>query len=146
MMDVESIVLADETPEVGAAEQRLAGAVEDERPGHHDFDAISDRETLPYMRWRLDSRYRFTLTNRRVRRNPSDYIRDNFSVTTSGQFSDVPLHAALAAMGPGESCSQSTIPTNPRQSQGGSWTRRRYPRTPVPLSAMKTPKHRSTDG
>jgi hypothetical protein len=52
------------------------------------------------MRWRLDSRYRFTLTNRRVRRNPFDYVRDNFSVTTSGQFSDVPLHAALAAMGP----------------------------------------------
>jgi hypothetical protein len=30
MMDVESIVLADETPEVDAAEQRLAVAVEDE--------------------------------------------------------------------------------------------------------------------
>ncbi|MDR3661590.1 MAG: amidohydrolase family protein [Mycobacterium sp.] len=57
-------------------------------------------ETLPYMLWRLDSRYQFTATDRRVRRNPSDYIRDNFSVTTSGQCSDVPLHAALAAMGP----------------------------------------------
>jgi 2,3-dihydroxybenzoate decarboxylase len=57
-------------------------------------------ETLPHMLWRLDSRYRFTLTNRRVKRNPSEYIRDNFLVTTSGQFSDVPLHAALAAMGP----------------------------------------------
>lgn len=45
-------------------------------------------ETLPYMLWRLDSRYRFTSTDRRVKRNPSDYIRDNFSVTTSGQFSD----------------------------------------------------------
>lgn len=57
-------------------------------------------ETLPYMLWRLDSRYRFTVTDRRVKRNPSDYIRDNFSVTTSGQCSDVPLNAALAAMGP----------------------------------------------
>jgi len=56
-------------------------------------------ETLPYMLWRLDSRYRFTLTDRRVKRNPSDYIRDNFSVTTSGQCSDVPLQAALTAMG-----------------------------------------------
>jgi 2,3-dihydroxybenzoate decarboxylase len=57
-------------------------------------------ETLPYMLWRLDSRYFVTATDRRVKRNPSDYIRDNFSVTTSGQFSDIPLHAALAALGP----------------------------------------------
>jgi 2,3-dihydroxybenzoate decarboxylase len=56
-------------------------------------------ETLPYMLWRLDSRYHFTLTDRRVECNPSDYIRDNFSVTMSGQFSDVPLQAALTAMG-----------------------------------------------
>lgn len=57
-------------------------------------------ETLPYMLWRLDSRYLFTHTDRRVQRAPSDYIRENFHVTTSGQFSDVPLRAALAAMGP----------------------------------------------
>jgi 2,3-dihydroxybenzoate decarboxylase len=57
-------------------------------------------ETLPYMLWRLDSRYLFTYTDRRVQRAPSEYIRGNFYVTTSGQFSDVPLHAALAAMGP----------------------------------------------
>lgn len=57
-------------------------------------------ETLPYMLWRLDSRYLFTHTDRRVQRAPSEYIRDNFHVTTSGQFSDVPLHAALTAMGP----------------------------------------------
>lgn len=56
-------------------------------------------ETLPYMLWRLDSRYRFTATDRRVKRDPSDYLRENFSVTTSGQCSDVPLHAALAALG-----------------------------------------------
>ncbi|TPG36849.1 amidohydrolase family protein [Mycolicibacterium hodleri] len=56
-------------------------------------------ETLPYMLWRLDSRYRFTSTDRRVQRNPSDYLKDNFSVTTSGQCDDVPLQAALAALG-----------------------------------------------
>lgn len=55
-------------------------------------------ETLPYMPWRLDSRYLFTHTDRRVQRAPSEYIRDNFHVTTSGQFSDVPLHAALASI------------------------------------------------
>lgn len=57
-------------------------------------------ETLPYMLWRLDSRYRFTATDRRVQHPPSDYVRDNFVVTTSGQCSDVPLHGALAALGP----------------------------------------------
>ncbi|MDT5337146.1 MAG: 2,3-dihydroxybenzoate decarboxylase [Mycobacterium sp.] len=56
-------------------------------------------ETLPFMLWRLDSRYAFTATDRRVQRNPSDYLRDNFSVTTSGQCSDVPLLASLASMG-----------------------------------------------
>jgi 2,3-dihydroxybenzoate decarboxylase len=56
-------------------------------------------ETLPYMLWRLDSRYEFTATNRRIRRKPSDYLRGNISVTTSGQFDDVPLKAALAALG-----------------------------------------------
>jgi 2,3-dihydroxybenzoate decarboxylase len=56
-------------------------------------------ETLPFMLWRLDSRYAFTATDRRVNRNPSEYLRDNFSVTTSGQCSDVPLLASLASMG-----------------------------------------------
>ena len=56
-------------------------------------------ETLPFVLWRLDSRYRFTATDRRVKRDPSDYLRENFSVTTSGQCSDVPLHAALTALG-----------------------------------------------
>lgn len=56
-------------------------------------------ETLPFVLWRLDSRYALTATERRVKRAPSDYIRDNFHVTTSGQCSDVPLKAALAAMG-----------------------------------------------
>lgn len=58
-------------------------------------------ETLPYVLWRLDSRYALTQTDRRVKRQPSDYIRDNIYVTTSGQCSDVPLKAALAAMGSG---------------------------------------------
>ncbi|MBR0679862.1 amidohydrolase [Roseomonas eburnea] len=57
-------------------------------------------ETLPYVLWRLDSRYALTATDRRVRRKPSDDIRGNFRVTTSGQRSEVPLKAALAAMGP----------------------------------------------
>lgn len=56
-------------------------------------------ETLPFMLWRLDSRYALTETDRRVKRKPSDYIRENIFVTTSGQCDDVPLKAALSALG-----------------------------------------------
>jgi predicted TIM-barrel fold metal-dependent hydrolase len=30
---------------------------------------------------------------------PSSYLKSNFSVTTSGQFSDVPLACAISALG-----------------------------------------------
>ena len=54
-------------------------------------------ETLPYLLWRFDSRaklYRVALKKR-----PSDYIRQNVVVTTSGMCSSEPLNCALAALG-----------------------------------------------
>jgi 2,3-dihydroxybenzoate decarboxylase len=54
-------------------------------------------ETLPYLLWRFDSRaklYRVALKKR-----PSDYIRQNVVVTTSGMCSPEPLNCALAALG-----------------------------------------------
>jgi 2,3-dihydroxybenzoate decarboxylase len=57
-------------------------------------------ETLPYMFWRLDSRYALTQTNRKLKMPPSSYLKSNFSITTSDQFSDVPLACAIS--GPGE--------------------------------------------
>jgi 2,3-dihydroxybenzoate decarboxylase len=54
-------------------------------------------ETLPYLLWRFDSRgklYGVTLP-----RPPSDYIRSNIVVTTSGMFSVEPLSCAIAALG-----------------------------------------------
>ena len=56
-------------------------------------------ETLPYMFWRLDSRYALTQTNRKLKMPPSSYLKSNFSITTSGQFSDVPLACAISALG-----------------------------------------------
>ena len=56
-------------------------------------------ETLPYVLWRLDSRYAFYLTDRRIKQLPSAYLQRNFWITMSGQFSAVPLQAALAALG-----------------------------------------------
>ena len=54
-------------------------------------------ETLPYLLWRFDSRaklYRVALEKR-----PSDYIKQNMVVTTSGMCSPEPLNCALAALG-----------------------------------------------
>lgn len=56
-------------------------------------------ETLPYMLWRLDSRYALTDTDRRLKLPPSDYISRNIAITLSGQFSPVPLRAAIDALG-----------------------------------------------
>jgi 2,3-dihydroxybenzoate decarboxylase len=57
------------------------------------------KETLPFMLWRLDSRYAATETSRRLKMPPSSYLKNNFFVTTSGQFSSVPLVCAISALG-----------------------------------------------
>ena len=54
-------------------------------------------ETLPYQLWRFDSRAR--LYGVKLAKAPSDYIRDNIIVTTSGMCSNEPLVCALAALG-----------------------------------------------
>jgi 2,3-dihydroxybenzoate decarboxylase len=56
-------------------------------------------ETVPYMLWRLDSRYALTQTERKLKMPPSSYLKSNFFVTTSGQFSDAPLLCAISALG-----------------------------------------------
>jgi 2,3-dihydroxybenzoate decarboxylase len=54
-------------------------------------------ETLPYQLWRFDSRAK--LYGVKLKRNPSDYIRNNIAVTLSGMFSAEPLNCAIAALG-----------------------------------------------
>lgn len=56
-------------------------------------------ETLPYLLWRFDSRAR--LYGIKLKRQPSDYIRENMVVTLSGMFSAEPLNCAIAALGAG---------------------------------------------
>src|SRR6187551_2532812 len=46
-------------------------------------------ETLPYQLWRFDSRAE--LYGVKLKRQPSDYIRDNIVVSTSGMFSFEPI-------------------------------------------------------
>ena len=57
-------------------------------------------ETLPYLLWRLDSRWQ--ISNRgemRLEMKPSDYFRRNIWMTTSGMCADAPLRCALDTVG-----------------------------------------------
>lgn len=57
-------------------------------------------ETLPYLMWRLDSRWE--ISNRgemRLERRPSEYFKTNVWITTSGMCVDAPLRCALDMMG-----------------------------------------------
>jgi 2,3-dihydroxybenzoate decarboxylase len=54
-------------------------------------------ETLPYLLWRFDSRAK--LYGVKLKKAPSQYIRDNIAVTLSGMFSAEPLNCAIAALG-----------------------------------------------
>ena len=53
-------------------------------------------ETLPFLLWRLDSRAQLYGYREKL---PSEYLRSNVLVTTSGAFSNEPLICALSALG-----------------------------------------------
>ncbi len=57
-------------------------------------------ETLPYLMWRLDSRWE--ISNRgamTLKQPPSAYFKQNIWVTTSGMCADAPLRCAVDMMG-----------------------------------------------
>ena len=54
-------------------------------------------ETLPFLLWRFDSRAK--LYGVQLAKHPSDYIRENIAVTTSGMFAADPLLCTLNALG-----------------------------------------------
>ncbi|MEA2928053.1 MAG: 2,3-dihydroxybenzoate decarboxylase [Hyphomicrobiales bacterium] len=54
-------------------------------------------ETLPFLLWRFDSRAK--LYGVKLTRLPSEYIRDNILVTTSGMCSPEPLICTISALG-----------------------------------------------
>jgi 2,3-dihydroxybenzoate decarboxylase len=54
-------------------------------------------ETLPYLMWRFDSRAK--LYGIKLGKPPSQYIKENIAVTTSGMCSAEPLTCALSALG-----------------------------------------------
>ncbi len=56
-------------------------------------------ETLPFILWRLDSRYKMMQHRYPIEKMPSEYIKANVMVTTAGSFSDAPLQCAITALG-----------------------------------------------
>lgn len=56
-------------------------------------------EMLPYCLWRIDSRWKTQRRGRVLNRAPSEYIKSNVIITTSGVFSNEPLLCAIAALG-----------------------------------------------
>ena len=57
-------------------------------------------ETLPFQLWRFDSRWKICNAKDRVLNlKPSDYLKRNVWITTSGVCSDEPLQCALSAIG-----------------------------------------------
>src|ERR1035441_8129675 len=56
-------------------------------------------EMLPFCLWRIDSRWKTQRGNRTLTLAPSDYVKRNIIITTSGVFSNEPLLCAIAALG-----------------------------------------------
>jgi 2,3-dihydroxybenzoate decarboxylase len=56
-------------------------------------------EMLPYMTVRIDEGYEMTFHKTKLKRLPSDYIRENIMITTSGKYSAGALLCALRELG-----------------------------------------------
>jgi len=56
-------------------------------------------ERIPFDMWRIDNLMRSMPVKHTAKRTISDCMRNNVHITTSGQFSDVPFHCALEAVG-----------------------------------------------
>jgi 2,3-dihydroxybenzoate decarboxylase len=57
-------------------------------------------ETIPLYLWRIDSRMHEKLSERGLKRKkPSDYVKQNIVITTSGVFDNGPLICAISALG-----------------------------------------------
>lgn len=98
-------------------------------------------ESLPGMLWRLDSRWEFI--NRRGlklgKERPSDYIRENIMITTSGVCAQAPLLGSLLALGAAGSCCPRTIPWRETPKPSPSSTTPRSARPTGRRSATSTP-------
>jgi 2,3-dihydroxybenzoate decarboxylase len=73
-------------------------------------------ETLPFLLWRFDSRAK--LYGLKLKRKPSEYIKNNVWVTTSGMFSADPLLCSVAALGQDRVMFSADFPFEPTREAG----------------------------
>jgi 2,3-dihydroxybenzoate decarboxylase len=73
-------------------------------------------ETLPFLLWRLDSRAKFH--GLKLKKPPSQYIKDNIWVTVSGMFSAEPLICTISALGPERVMFSADYPFEPTDEAG----------------------------
>jgi 2,3-dihydroxybenzoate decarboxylase len=57
-------------------------------------------ERIPFDLWRIDHQLRHLPVKFPAKKRVADYMRENFHLTTSGQFDDTAFHCSLAAVGP----------------------------------------------
>lgn len=56
-------------------------------------------EALPFMLWRFDSRWEISKHSKKLDKSLSQYVRDNFFITTSGACDNAPLICSIEAIG-----------------------------------------------
>ena len=56
-------------------------------------------EMLPFILWRLDSRVKISAGKSQIKKPPSQYIKENIWITTSGQAAMEPLQCAMSGLG-----------------------------------------------
>lgn len=56
-------------------------------------------ENIPFCVWRIDSRFKVTAGDRNLKKLPSQYIKENLMITTSGMFSPEALRCSIDTLG-----------------------------------------------
>ena len=84
-------------------------------------------ETLPFLLWRFDSRAK--LYGVKFPKPPSQYIKDNIVVTTSGMCSAEPLDCTISALGHEHVMFASRLSRSKSAAEAGRLHRRRAARS-----------------
>lgn len=83
-------------------------------------------ELIPFNLWRIDARMRFSPRGYRGNRFLGDYFRENFWITTSGNFCDATLRCVMDMVGVEKLCFSSDFPFE-RMGDASRW----FDTTPV---------------
>lgn len=89
-------------------------------------------ELIPFNLWRIDARMQFSPRGYRGKRPLGDYFRENFWITTSGNFCDATLRCAIEMLGTDRICFSSDFPFE-RMRDASDW----FDNTPILDDALR---------